>query len=481
MPIPEGKIAPDPACHAVVVGAGVSGLLAAATLSKRFHRVTVLERDPPVDPAEPRKGTPQAAHIHLLLIRGAEAVEGILPGVFDEIEASGGLKADSTRDLAFFHYGEWQPRGLADLPARLQTRPFLEWHLARRVSLLPNVTFLNQHEAHELLCTESRVLGLHVRSLQSTNSFPLEADLVVDAAGRGSPIPRWLASRGFPAPRTSEVDLRITYASRLYRAPASAQAEDWRAMLVYPQAPDEFRGGALYFQEGNRWIVTMASYRGEAPPTDGQSFIDFAKTLPSKEIHRLIIDAEPVSEVATYRYRGAKRRHYEDLPTRPKGIVFVGDSVCSFNPVFGQGMTAAALQAEALGKHLDRYGLSDVEAPFSLAVAQICDTPWLLSTTMDFRYPHAGGHRPVWLPVLDRYLKKFFSVTARDYGSLLDFMRVLHMISPPRVLARPRNLAVVVRHGLRRPPTPPSARPPLSAYSKSGEMRRRNRSEKAMF
>jgi len=455
--------------RAVVLGAGMAGLLAAAALSKHFSQVVVVERDPAPAPDAPRKGTPQAAHIHLLLIRGAQIIESLVPGVFDDLSANGGLTADSTRDLAFHLFGAWQPRGHSGLPARLQTRPFLEFHVSRRLAAVPNVRILHQHEARDVVIDAGGVTGVHLASKHDGSELAVNANVVIDATGRASPTPRWLAQHGYPVPSETEVGLKITYASRLFSRPNSWDSEDWRAMLIYPRPPKEYRGGALYFQENQRLIVTMASYRGETPPVDDSTFLEFARSLPSPEIYRLIRDAQPASPVSVYRYPGALRRRYERLAPRLRGLLPLGDSVCSFNPVFGQGITAAALQAQALSECIDEGGLDDLERRFAQRAARACDTPWLLSTTMDFRYPHTDGHRPVWQSIADAYLDKFFRATSTDYGSLVDFMQVLHMLASPARITHPRNLLAILRAAVGRRHLERDPRPALATYSLDGQ------------
>jgi 2-polyprenyl-6-methoxyphenol hydroxylase-like FAD-dependent oxidoreductase len=447
----------------------MAGLLASAVLARRFRSVTVIESDLDHDSSVPRKGTPQAAHIHLLLIRGAEAIETILPGIFDQVSAEGGLVADSTRDLAFFNSDAWQPRGLACLPARLQTRPLLEGLVARRVAQLPNVGFRYGKRAERPLMGEERVRGVVLRDGTSKDHEEIEADLVVDATGRATPTPRWMQALGLQPPITSSVEMKITYSSRFFHLPPSARGADWRAMLIYPRAPKQYRGGALYFQDGQRWIVTMASYRGERPPETDDEFLAFAKSLPSDEIYRLIRSAVPASPIATYSYPGALWRHYERLRHPLKRLVPIGDAVCSFNPVFGQGITTASLQALALGNCLDRGGLRNLEHRFARAAARICRTPWLLSTTMDLRYPHARASRPVWQPLVEAYVERYFLTMSRDYDAFADFMRVLHMVASPARLAKPRHLFAVLREAGRQVPPSPTQRPPLLEYTESGE------------
>jgi 2-polyprenyl-6-methoxyphenol hydroxylase-like FAD-dependent oxidoreductase len=455
--------------RAVVIGAGMAGLLAARVLSERFGEVVVVERDPAAQGTEPRKGVPQGAHIHLLLIRGAEIMEALLPGLFDGLAEAGGVVGDSTRDLAFFNFGAWQPRGVSHLPARLQTRPFLESHVVRRVEALPNVRFLRRHEAQAPVVDDTgRVRGVEIHPCDGGEAIAVEADLLVDAAGRGSATPRWLREHGWPAPETSEIGMRISYASRLFRVPEGPH--DWRGMLVYPRVPEQTRGAALYFQEGDRWIATLGSYVGEDPPRSDEAFLAFAKGLPSPEVYELLCSAEPLGPIETFRYPGAHRRHYERLRRFPPGLVVMGDAVCSFNPVFGQGMTSAALQAEHLATCLDRHGLAALQRPFARGVARICDAPWFLSTSMDLRYPHTVGRRSPLQPLLNWYLDRFFLAMAGDFRLFRDFMRVLHQLASPAVLARPSTLAKVMAAAWRPPQRLTGERPPLAAYGEQGQL-----------
>lgn len=455
--------------RAVVIGAGMAGLLAARVLSDRFDEVVVVERDAAPEPDAPRKGVPQGAHIHLLLIRGAEAMERLLPGLFDAVAADGGVVGDSTRDLAFFNFGAWQPRGVSQLPARLQSRPFLEAHVARRVAALANVRFLHRHEASSpRFDAAGRLRELEARPRGGGDPVALESDLVVDAAGRGSATPAWLGEGGWPVPDTTRIGMPITYASRMFRIPPGAH--DWRGMLVYPRVPEQTRGAALYFQEGDRWIATLGSYIGEEPPRSDAAFLEFARGLPSPEIEALIREAEPLSPIQAFRYPGAERRHYERLAHFPTGLAVMGDAVCSFNPVFGQGMTAAALQAEHLARCLDAHGVDALARPFARGVARICDTPWFLSTTLDLRYPHAVGRRSPIQPAVNWYLDRFFLAMADDFSLFRDFMRVLHQLAPPSTLARPRALGRVLAALLRPPRRFEHERPPVVRYGPRGEI-----------
>ncbi|MGH0034646.1 MAG: NAD(P)/FAD-dependent oxidoreductase [Myxococcota bacterium] len=447
--------------HALVLGAGVAGLLAASVLARRFARVTVVERDGPPDKVAARKGVPQANHIHLLLIRGAQIIERLYPGFFDELEQDGGLVADSTRDLAFYHFGQWQPRGFSGLPTRMQSRALLEWHLYRRTSALPNVDVAHGAEVVEpVLDASARVRGVQLRRQATGETEEVGTDLVVDAAGRASPTPRWLKHAGLERPTESKVGLPITYASRFFEAPADHP--DWQAMLVYPWAPHEHRGGALYLQEGNRWIATIASYRAETPPTSDDEFLRFAAGLPNSEIHDQIARATPASPIHTYHYPGARLVHYEKLRETLGRLVVLGDAVASVNPVFGQGMTSAALQVEALAGCLESTSELDAgfECSFARAASRACRQPWFMSTTMDLRYPYAEGDRSIWQPLINAYLGSFFRSTANSQGRLEDLMRVLHLVSGPERWFRPAALAAVVSAARWTPSAPDSSVPP---------------------
>lgn len=440
--------------HAVVLGGGIAGLAAAGVLASRFQQVTVLERDPVPEDREPRKGVPQGRHVHILLKAGEEALEAVFPGIVDELETLGSCRVDFANDFGWFHHGVWKARYEAPrFLMRMQSRPFLEAALRRRLEGLGNVRIRYRTEAAGIEVQDGRATAVLVREAdQGGPGTPEPASLIVDASGRGSQLPRWLERFGYRAPREERLGVDLQYASRTYRAWPDP-ARSWKSLLIYQRPPGETRVGGLFPAEDGRWIVTMAGYCGDHPSGDEAGFLDFARSLARPAIYEAIRDAEPLSEVKTFRFPYARWLHYEELRRFPAGLVPLGDTVCSFDPVFGQGMSVAAKEARLLAAHLDRDpGAADVR-PYLRRLESVIAVPWLLTSSEDLRYPQVQGRRPLWLPLLQRYTRQVFlaSGSVPVYGK---FLRVLHLLDGPELLFHPAVVAGVLGRILRPRPKP---------------------------
>jgi 2-polyprenyl-6-methoxyphenol hydroxylase-like FAD-dependent oxidoreductase len=428
--------------HAVVAGGSMAGLLAARALAYHFETVTVVERDRLATEAKARKGVPQGRHIHLLLPRGHAILEGLFPGLTAELRAAGALSIDVGQEVAWFHGGDRRAKHDSDLTLLAATRPLLEAHVARRLRALPNVTLRERTRVAEPVVEGGAVSG--VRVVDGEDSGILPAQLLVDATGRGSAMPRWAEALGCGSPASDTIPARVSYATCLF--PRSGPGPDWRALVVNAAAAR--RAGFCIGVEGDRWLVTLASLFDEPSPRDHEEFRAFARSLPVRELSDLIGDLEPLSDVVRYRFPGSLRRLYEDLPRLVPGIIAVGDSVCSFNPVYGQGMTVAAIEAEALGRVLsDTRGQPDrrLGREWHRAVARIVDVAWQGVAIEDYRYPELISGRPAALPFLQWYMERVNRATLRD-GEVADqFYRVIGFLEPPSALMRPRMVARVLR------------------------------------
>jgi 2-polyprenyl-6-methoxyphenol hydroxylase-like FAD-dependent oxidoreductase len=426
--------------HALVIGGGLAGLLAARVLAGHFERVTLIERDPPGEEPEARKGVPQGNHVHGLLAKGAEILSQLFPGLMSDLVAGGGIACDMGRDIRWFHHDTWKARFDSGIRGMLFTRPYLEWHVARRVRALANVRVVNA--AVDGLAVDSdrtAVVGVELRA--QAGSATLFSDLIVDASGRGSQAPQWLEAIGRRRPEETAVNVNVMYASRFYRP---ADGRDWQALLVSPRAPLK-RMGLVFAVEGDRWLVTLGGLHGDHPPTDEAGYLEFARGLAMPDVHQAIATAEPLTPIAIHKFPANRRRHYEALDDLPERLLIVGDAFCSFNPIYGQGMTVSALEAMALDRLMreeatHHNGLAGLAERFHQAIARIVDAPWRLTTGEDFRHAETVGPRSPLTPLLHWYTGRIHGRCAHDTALALAFYRVMHMIEAPSALFRPSVL-----------------------------------------
>ena len=440
--------------HALVVGGSIAGLLAARVLRDYFDRVTVVERDTIPERAESRKGVPQGRHVHAIFLGGVKVIERLFPGLFDELVADGAIFCDPVKDLCWYHQGVWKLRTPSDLTAYLQTRPFLEAHIRRRTRSDRDIHFLKECEVVRLLADpeRTRIIGAEVRHRGEGGwAEELRADLVVDAAGRGSRLPHWLQSLGYSPPEETTVEVHIGYASRIYERTEQG-GRDWQILAVYGTPPAGTRTGYLFPIEGGRWLATAVGFLQDYPPDDEAGFLEFARSLEVPDFYEAIKDAKPLTPIATFKFPCQRWRRYERLARLPDGLLGLGDAVCCFNPVYGQGMSTCALQVDLLDRLLRQCG-REVPAGFAKRffheAAKIIANPWLLATTSDFLYPQTRGKRPFGIRLMHWYLTRLFESCAWNKSVLLRFYRVLNFLKGPGVLFRPSTILAVLTGILR--------------------------------
>jgi 2-polyprenyl-6-methoxyphenol hydroxylase-like FAD-dependent oxidoreductase len=456
--------------HAVVIGASMAGLLAARVLGDHFPRVTVVERDRlPPGPAF-RPGVPQSRHLHVLLQRGRLVLEELFPGLIAELRAAGAQDLDWPGDFLWLSPGGWGQRFRPGLQMLSLSRELLEWGVRRRLEAAGRVQFLQQCEVVALLADHggSSVTGVRLRRRQAEEAAGgaggvLPADLVVDASGRNSRAPRWLEELGYAPPPEVVVNSFLGYASRSYARPRDLLL-DWQALFFQAQPPALARAGALFPVEGDRWIVTLAGAGRDYPPTDDDGFLAFARSLRSPILASALEHAEPLSSIAGYQRTENQRRRYERMARRPERFLVLGDAVCAFNPIYGQGITVAALDALLLADCLRRQrrrpggewtGLAE---QFQRRLARSNATPWLMATGEDLRYPTTEGARPgPPTRLFHRYLDRLVAASTDNRWVSRVFLRVLHLLAPPTALFRPSVLIPSLRtrpdQGLRAAPT----------------------------
>lgn len=445
--------------HAIVIGGSMAGLLAAQALSTHVDHVTVIERDVPGNKPEPRKGAPQGRHIHALLARGARILERLLPGLQDNLGAAGAPLVDWIGDSCVSNQFGAMPRFTSDLRTRACSRPLLEFVIRNRVLQNPRVTFQMETDAWQLVTTDdhARVIGVNLRHRATGALSTLLADLVVDASGRSSKAFEWLTALGLTPPTEQVVNSALAYASRVVRMPADFKP-DFKLLIQRIRPPHGRRGGGMYLIENNTWMVTLGGAKDEQPPLDDSGFIEFARQLDPNLItpnasssapllHDLLARSEPLTPIVGYQRTENRWRHFEELERMPAGFVLMGDAVCAFNPVYGQGMSTAAMGAELLQQWVADGGSAKVNGTraFQKSLANLVRTPWLLATGEDAR---AVG-------IVDRtravrfnhaYIDALLGLTNSNHKICKAFLDVAHLVKPPASLFAPGiALPVLIR------------------------------------
>ena len=431
--------------HAVVIGASMAGLLAARVLRDHFDHVTIIERDKLPDGPEFRAGVPQARHAHALLSQGQQIMEALFPQLKDDFVAMGAPSMRWGMETATMTPGGWVKRFDTGITTNVCTRVGLEWAIRRRLSAYDNVIFLQERQITQLLTTadHSQVTGVRVADRHGDQIQELSADLVIDTSGRGSKTPEWLVELGYAAPKQSVVNAHLGYATRWYNMPPNVDV-DWKVLLVNARPKQGLkRAGAIFQVEGDRWLAILAGTNYDYPPTDETEFMEFAKTLASSKVYEALQHAEPISPVYGYRRTENVRHHYEHLTRFPERLVVMGDAFCAFNPIYGQGMTVAALDAQTLDTLLkERQGnLTGLPQAAHQRLAQTVENAWLMATGEDLRYPETEGPRPGWMDrVVQRYLDLVMRALPRDEAAALAFMHAMNLTKAPAELLHPRIL-----------------------------------------
>ena len=432
--------------HAIVIGASMGGLLAARALADHYEEVTLLERDTLPETHEPRKGVPQGRHAHGLLARGREVLDQFFPGLSDEMVGEGAVYGDVVDEVRWFNHGVYLVNSPSGMQGLLISRPMLEDGVRRRVLQLPNVRLLEHSDALEPVFDQGqgRVTGVRVQPQRDPNgAVTLGADLVVDSSGRGSQSPAWLEALGYAKPREEGVQVHIAYMTRLYRR--RPEHLGGKQALVMAGCQPGWRFGVILAQEDDRWIVTLGGYLGDRPPMDEAGYLEFARSLPKPEIFEVIKDAEPLTPLSPYQFTANLRRHYEELSQFPEGLLVFGDALCSFNPVYGQGMTVACIEALALQESL-AVGVQGIARSFFQASSKLIDIPWQMAVGSDLQHPAVEGKRTAQTRFINWYLMKLFQAAQHDAVLATRFLEVANLMKPPSSLMAP-SIALRVWQG----------------------------------
>ncbi len=447
--------------HALVVGGSLAGMLAAHVLARHADRVTVVERDRFPEGGGPRPGVPQGRHPHVLLEGGQSAVESLLPGFLAELRAAGAPRVGMPSDLVLWQDGRWFRRTPATTHIYTGSRAQLDELVRRRVLADPAVTLVQGTDVVGLLGDAARVRGVLLRERGEDgrgDERVVEADLVVDASGSGTRAPRWLQAIGAPAPYEETIDTGLAYASRVYRGRNGVLGGHTFGYYVYPSPDQVHAGGALPLEDGSH-LVIVSGLRGDEPPKDEAEFVAYAKRLPHPPLHRWLAEAEPLSSTFGYRRTANARRRYDLSEGGPAGFLATGDALCTFNPVYGQGMAVAAMGAAALRDALADRRRTPSTRRVQRALLAASRQAWDISAGADRKMPGAVGNA-VAAGAADRaadwYLQRVQQRAPGDPVVGRAFRSVLGLAAPVTALFAPSVAGAV----LFRPPAPDSGEPP---------------------
>lgn len=431
--------------HAVVVGASMAGLLAARVLSEAYDQVTVLERDAHGPIGESRKGVPQGRHPHVLLRRGEEVLEELFPGFLHQLTRAGAFTCDLLAEARFAPSGPFLVKASTGLRMLQASRPFLEGHVRRLVEQLPNVDLLDQCEVlgPTMDGPRRRVTGVRFSLRTGVEAGEkLDADVVVDASGRTGRAAAWLEALGYPRPPEDTLHIGVGYSTCVLHLDPAALGGD--KFVVAGAEPGRPFGIALLAVEEGRWLLTLYGYEGHRPPADPDAFWAFAEMAAPADVYEAIRNRHMTSPIVTHRFESNLRRRYERVRRLPVGLLAIGDALCSFNPIYGQGMTVAARQALALRRCLAR-GDRHLPRRFFRAAAKVVDPAWKMATGADLALPEIEGRRTVEVRAVNAYMRRVFLAASHDPTVATAFMRVAGMVDAPQKLLRPALTLRVLR------------------------------------
>jgi 2-polyprenyl-6-methoxyphenol hydroxylase-like FAD-dependent oxidoreductase len=438
-----------PVDRAVVLGGGLAGLLAAHALAEVYREVLVVDRDQLAGVAGYRRGVPHGRHAHGLVARGHQILEEQFPGLMRDMEVAGVRPGDFSSDIRWYFNGMRLRPGHSGLISVPCTRPVIEQHVRNRVEKIAGVRFLEQYDIVGLETTPgaSRVTGARVQR-QDAGSSPevLDADLVIDTTGRGSRTPAWLDELGYSRPAEDRVKIDLAYTTRHYRVPADPFGSD---IAIIAAATPSHPRGAFYYRlpgGGDRVELSLTGVLGDYPPADPEGFLEFVRSLPVPDIYRSVRESEPLDEPVTHRFPASIRRRYELLERFPEGLLVMGDAVCSFNPVYAQGMTVAALESRTLAQQLRKTSVPQPHDFFQEIARQI-DSPWEFAAIADLGYAGVEGPRTAKVRMINAYIARLQRAAVHDASLTNAFMRVAGLIDKPTALLTPDKILRVLRHG----------------------------------
>jgi 2-polyprenyl-6-methoxyphenol hydroxylase-like FAD-dependent oxidoreductase len=428
--------------RAVVVGGGIGGLSVAGVLAGHFEQVDILERDRVPLSAESRPGTPQDRHPHLLLAGGSKALGEIFPGFERNLADAGAVPVKMSQELRFERpdVGALPSRNLGMSDLICASRPLIESVLRRRVMAIANLALRPKCRVTEIVANAGVVRGVRFASA-SEKSKTLDADLVVDASGRGALTLALLDALGWEQPTVTEVGVDLTYATAVVAIPE--HVPDWKVAATMADPPASALQAAVLPIEGNRWIVGIADRRGPARIETWDSFLDALTRLTTPTLYNALRHAEPPKGIRHHVFSTSQWKHFERLPRLPRGILPVADALCRFNPIYGQGMSSAAQQARLLQVVLEGAAtkadpIAAAQDGFMADVESVVQGPWNMSTAADLAFPEICGERPENFEESRKFEAALFRAAVSDPIVHRALTEVLQLRQPQDLLREPQ-------------------------------------------
>ena len=426
--------------RAVVIGGSIAGLITARVFSDYFDDVTILERDAVEDSPVLHRSVPQGHHLHAMLQGGQDVLEVLYPAFGEQLRGLGAHRVSMGRDIVWYlpdgkaynATGSLRTPSDLGLSGHCASRALIEWLIRRRTLALPNVHWEREAMVRDLVYRDG-----HVRGVRGDDGRVFDAELTVDATGRTSRMPQWLAALGFPPPAETTIGLDTAYSTANFRVPEDFAGEP--IIFVTGPAPTFTRRGYVITLENGTLLVSLIGRFGDYPPADQVGYVAFARELHSDVARNIIEGAEQLTGISHHRFRESVQRHYERLPSFPEGLLVIGDALCTFNPIHAQGMSAAARQARLLHdvlaeRRAEGHGLERIAPAFFARAAQLNATPWNLAAGFDFAFPQTRGERPPGIAERARYFAALDRLQADDPDVQRLVAAVFHLVQPLSVL-----------------------------------------------
>ncbi len=436
---------------AVVIGGSIAGMAAAKVLAAHCDRVIVLEKDRDHGRTDGRPGAAQGWHLHHLLMAGQRALDSMFPGIIDDMVAAGALRVDMGEQYRIMLAGSWKKAGRSGIEIVCAGRPLLEWCVRRRLDRESRVEYRYESEATDLVfdAASRSVVGVVVERDGARDLVP--AAIVIDAAGKNSPVPEMLQRLGVGSPEVEEDCLNCFYSTMQHRVPPERIWKDKVMVICYAQRPQQRHYAAQYYTDSSRTTLStsLVGYDCHKPPRNAEEFREFARLMPALAIGNELEGLEPCSPVYNFRYPEMRRLRYERMPSLPAGLVAVGDALCSADPVSGAGMTKALLEVAELRSLLRDHRVNDRELvrAYYARAKRIADRIWSVIREQNLRYPwilDVRRKRTFYFRLHTWYVDRLFELIHDDAETYRRYLEVTHFVQPPSSLMSPRVIARVL-------------------------------------